>query len=64
MSSGRSLGLVIEEALRQALACRTDDGQPRAGPPDLGGDGLQPGVDLDDAAMLLDLLEERLLPLP
>ncbi|HSH61031.1 MAG TPA: CopG family transcriptional regulator [Acidimicrobiales bacterium] len=57
--TGRSLGAVIEEALRQALARRPGDGKPRPALPTYAGDGLQPGVDLDDAATLLDLLEGR-----
>lgn len=62
--SGRTLTKVIEDALREALSRRpaadtttksavrlpTDDGAGRAG-------GLQPRVDLDDSAALLDLME-------
>ncbi|MBI5368067.1 MAG: ribbon-helix-helix protein, CopG family [Planctomycetes bacterium] len=58
--SHRSLGAVIEDALREVLARR------RAGRPahrvritTFKGRGLQPGVDLDDGAALLDLMEER-----
>ena len=56
--SGRSLTAVIEDALREALAR-----QRRAVPREplvwvtVGGQGLRPGVDLDDSAGLLDLLE-------
>lgn len=56
--TGRSLGAVIEDALRQALARRADHGGPRPALPTYAGDGLQPGIDLDDAAALLDLLHE------
>ncbi len=63
--SGRTLTKVIEDALREALARRpptngagrshvtlsTDDGDGRGG-------GLQPGVDLDDSAALLELMEQ------
>ena len=55
--SGRTLTAVIEDALRQALAQR-DGG--RGEPVELitcGGSGLQPGVDLDDSAALLDLMD-------
>jgi hypothetical protein len=57
-SSGRTLTAVIEEALRAALARPTQHG--RANPvelPTFCGDGLQPGVDLDDSAALLELME-------
>lgn len=56
--SGRSLTAVIEDALREALA-RQRGAAPRA--PfvlvTVDGHGLRPGVDLDDSAGLLDLLE-------
>jgi hypothetical protein len=57
--TGRTLTAVIEDALRQALA----DAKPskRSHPPKLPtfrGQGLQPGVDLDDTAALLGLMEE------
>jgi hypothetical protein len=56
---GTTLTAVIEEALREALARRqrTAD-QPRpALPVSRHSGGLQPGVDLDDNAALLDLME-------
>jgi predicted transcriptional regulator len=56
--TGRTLTTVIEDALRVALAQR------RTGPkgrqvrlPTFKGDGLQPGVDLDDRGSLLDTME-------
>lgn len=57
--SGRSVGEVIEDALRASL-------QPRRGPalealPDLpvyGGSGTMPGVDIADNAALRDLMDE------
>ncbi len=56
--TGRSLSAVIEDALREALA-RQRGAVPRA--PlvwvTVGGQGLRPGVDLDDSAGLLDRLE-------
>lgn len=57
--TGRTLTALIEDALRRALA----DGKRRsAGPapvfPTFRGDGLQPGVDLDDSAALLDLMDD------
>jgi hypothetical protein len=56
--TGRSLTAVIEDALREALA-RQQAAEPHQ-PVSLvtvGGSGLRPGVDLDDSASLLDLLE-------
>jgi len=56
--SGRTLTSVIEDALRQTL---TQARQVRQGTrvrlPTFRGDGLQPGVDLDDTATLLGLME-------
>ena len=56
--SGKSLTAVIEEALRQTLAMRRQ----RAPKSDVtlkthGSGGLQPGVDLDNTAALLDLMD-------
>ncbi len=57
--TGRTLTAVIEDALRQALvnSNRTKKSTP-VKLPTFRGDGLQPGVDLDDTASLLDLMEE------
>jgi len=56
----RTLTAVIEDALRAALARRS---QPRprrrATLTTFKGRGLLPGVDLDDTAALLDRMEER-----
>lgn len=56
--TGRTLTAVIEDALRATLA-RADQPPPRRRYklPTFAGDGLQPGVDLDDSAALLDLME-------
>jgi hypothetical protein len=59
IATGRTLTAVIEDALRQALA-RSTSGRPErrvALPVARGGGRLQPGVDLDDSATLLDLME-------
>ena len=58
---GRTLTSVIEDALRQYLA-RTRPPSRRivAFPTYRGKGGLRLGVDLDDAAGLLDQMEERL----
>ena len=56
--TGRTLTALIEDALRAALARGTvtsRDG--RIGLPTHGTGGVQPGVDLDDSAGLLDLME-------
>jgi hypothetical protein len=56
--SGKSLTSIIEDALRESLAR-----QQLAGPLEpvhlvtFKGKGLLPGVDLDDSAALLDLME-------
>ncbi|HET6340803.1 MAG TPA: CopG family transcriptional regulator [Gemmatimonadota bacterium] len=56
--SGRSLTSLIEDALREALARRRESR--RSEPvrlPTFRGTGVAPGVDLDDSAALLDLME-------
>jgi hypothetical protein len=56
---GTTLTAVIEDALRRALGT----GAAAASPPEhvelptFRGDGLLPGVDLDDTASLLDLMD-------
>lgn len=59
VATGRTLTAVIEDALRQALARSTSDSSaPPVELPVAGGGGqLQPGVDLDDSAALLELME-------
>jgi plasmid stability protein len=54
--SGRTLSQVIEDALRQALASRTKQTRQRASVPTSPG-RLLPGVNLDDNAGLLDLMD-------
>ncbi|MEJ7670143.1 MAG: type II toxin-antitoxin system VapB family antitoxin [Casimicrobiaceae bacterium] len=56
--SGRTLTSVLEDALRQTLVRRR--ARPRAKPIRLKtvtGNGVRPGVDLDDSASLLELME-------
>lgn len=58
--SGETLTAFIEEAVRRQLAAR--QAFTRTTSPDLpvfAGDGLLPGVDLDDSAALRDLMEGR-----
>ncbi len=57
--TGRTLTAVIEDALRQTLTdAKRARKRPPAKIPTFSGSGLQPGVDLDDTAALLDLLDE------
>jgi len=58
-ASGRTFTELVASALRETLA------PPKAGPrrervtlPTFKGTGLMPGVDLDDSAGLLDLMEQ------
>lgn len=59
--TGRTLAAVIEDALREALARRRGEGgaRKRIRLPRYRGRGLQPGVDLDSTASLLDLMDAR-----
>ncbi len=55
--TGRTLTAVIEEALRENLARQRNRRTPSgASLPRFKGKGLRPGVDLDDNAGLLDLM--------
>jgi hypothetical protein len=57
---GSTLTAVIETALRQSFAIRRTAGKRgRVHLPSSGKGGLRPGVDLDDSAALLDMMEER-----
>jgi hypothetical protein len=59
--TGRTLRQVVEDALRETLARR--EGRPgRRGSveiPTFAGRGLQPGVDLDSSAGLLEIMDDR-----
>jgi Arc/MetJ family transcription regulator len=56
--TGRTLSAVIEDALRAALAQRqTAPHRAEGRLPTFKGDGLLPGVDLDDSGSLLELME-------
>jgi hypothetical protein len=49
---------VVEDALREAFARRVEGGRPpRPRLPVFRGSRLMPGVDLDDGAALLDVME-------
>jgi hypothetical protein len=55
--TGRSLTAVVEDALRESLHRRRHTARRTVELPTFGEGGVQPGVDLDDSAALLDLLE-------
>jgi hypothetical protein len=58
--TGRTLTALIEDALRLALGTEMPSpARVREALPTYGGDGVQPGVDLDDGAALLDLMDEE-----
>jgi hypothetical protein len=57
--TGRTLTAVIADALREAL--NRSQKRPKRAPvklPTFRGKGLHPGVDLDDTASLLDIMDE------
>lgn len=57
--SGRTLTAVIEDALRESLARspRVGDNEPFELPVSEQSGGVRAGVDIDDSASLLDLME-------
>ena len=56
--TGRTLTAVVEDALRAALAqSRPRRGRERIELPTFGSRGTREGVDLDDTASLLDVME-------
>ena len=57
--TGRTLTAVVEDALREAFSRRQPQ-QPRARVklPTFDSGGLMPGVDIDNSAALLDIMEE------
>lgn len=57
--TGRSLGAVIDDALRAALVERAPGPAERVVLPTDGGSGLQPGVDLEDKEALAALLDAQ-----
>ena len=57
--SGRTLNAIVEEALREALARRRSSPGPSVDLPTFAGGRLRPGVDLDDGAALLELMENE-----
>lgn len=59
VESGRTLTAIIEDSLREYLARTKSPAskQKRVRLPSFGSGGLMPGVDLDDSAGLLDLMD-------
>jgi hypothetical protein len=55
--TGRTLTAVIEDALRESFARAASPEGSRPELPAFPGRGLQAGVDLDDTAALLDLMD-------
>jgi len=56
--SGRTLASVLEDALREALTRRREQARRKhVRLKTVKGDGVRPGVDLDDTAALLELME-------
>ena len=56
--SGRTVGEVIEDAVRTSLAKPAGGARDVPDLPVFGGSGIQPGVDLSDNARLRDLMDE------
>jgi hypothetical protein len=55
-----TLSELVEESLQQALAGQQAGARPKPGrPPTFRGRGLQPGVDLDNSASLIEIMEGR-----
>jgi len=58
-AGNKTLTELVEEALRETLARRASTAtRERVRLPTFDGGGLQPGVDLDDSAALLELMDE------
>ena len=63
VATGRSLAEVVSDALRESLSPRPRRSKERRVKlPTYGQGGLQPGVDLDDSAALLDVMERAHAP--
>lgn len=58
MQTQRTVGQVVEDALRAVLTARDQPPQSVAPLPSYGGSGVLPGVDLSNAAALRDVMDE------
>ncbi len=56
--TGRTVGEVIEDAVREALRPRRTDPRDMVPLPTFGGGGTLPGIDLGDAGALRDRMDE------
>jgi Bacterial antitoxin of type II TA system, VapB len=60
LATDRTLTELVEDSLRETLARRrAAGGRERITLPTFKGSGLRPGVDLNDSAALLDLMEQQ-----
>jgi hypothetical protein len=58
-ASGRTMNQVVEDAVREAIARRTNQAdRKRTELPTVGGNGIRPGADINDYGSLLDLMDE------
>ncbi len=57
--TGRTMTAVIEDALRQTLLQSKSRPRKTVRLTTAGGKGIRPGVDLDDMASLLDLMDRK-----
>jgi hypothetical protein len=57
--TGRTLTAVVEDALRETLNRQRRPGRRDVELPTFRGDGLRPGVDLDDSAALIELMDQE-----
>jgi Ribbon-helix-helix protein, copG family len=57
--TGKTMTSIIEDAIRRALLPHKPADRKKVRLTTVGGKGLRPGVDLDDSASLLDLMDRR-----
>ena len=57
--TGRTMTSIIEDAIRQAVRPQKPATRKKLRLTVVDGKGLRPGVDLDDSASLLDLMDRR-----
>ncbi len=62
LRTGRTLTEVIEDALRETLNRQRRPARRTVELPTFRGGGLRPGVDLDDSAALLELMDQANAP--